>query len=224
MRVKSDSSSTLKKLYYFGSTIFCLLLFLCSISAKAVVIDFDDLEYVYGPEDFFGDHPVKNEYQEQGLLIDGGFLGLWENLDDPIVSAPNYLLAGNQLKFKFIGELPTFVSMYVSATFEQAVFLEAFDTLGLFAVHQTDGWAGSENDPLYVPNQLVSFASPTGISEISMRAFYNTRVGAIIDDLTFTYATQVPEPGSVFLFSLGILAIFTRAYAVRSKDTDRISV
>src|SRR5690554_1749010 len=98
MRITSNSSRASKN--YFGTMIFCLLLSLFSISAKAVVIDFDDLEYVYGPEDFFGDHPVKNEYQEQGLLIDGGYLGLWENLDDPIVSAPNYLLAGNQLKFK----------------------------------------------------------------------------------------------------------------------------
>lgn len=223
MRITSNSSRASKSHYYFGVMIFCMLLSLFPISAKAVVIDFDDLVYVpTWPEDFFGDHALTDEYQDQGLLIRGGFLAEWHEGTGPSASEPNYLSAGHDLRFTFIGELPTFVSMHVSASFGQAVFLSAYSSSGLIASHTTDGWKGFDTDPLYVPNQLVSFSANEGISEISVGDFYGQRTGAMIDDLTFTYSAQVPEPSSVFLFGLGLLAIFGRAYAGRSKDAARI--
>ena len=209
---------------YFGALLFCLLLSLFSVPAKAVVINFDDLVYVpTWPDDFFGDHELTNEYESQGLLINGGFLAVWHEGTGPSASEPNFLSAGHDLRLKFIGELPTFVSMYVSASSGQAVYLSAFDSAGLIASHTTDGWRGFETDPLYVPNQLVNFNALGGISEIHVSDFYGQRTGAMIDDLTFTHSAQVPEPGSVFLFSLGLLAIFGRAYAGRSKATARIA-
>lgn len=208
---------------YFGAVLFCVLLSLFSVPAKAVVINFDDLVYVpTWPEDFFGDHELTDEYEDQGLLISGGFLSVWHEGTGPSVSGPNYLTAGHDLTLEFIGELPTFVSMYVSSSWGQAVFLSAYSSSGLIASHTTDGWKGFDTDPLYVPNQLVSFSANEGISEISVGDFYGQRTGAMIDDLTFTYSAQVPEPSSVFLFGLGLLAIFGRAYAGRSKDAARI--
>lgn len=226
MRITSNSSRASKSHYYFGVMIFCMLLSLFSISAKAVVIDFDDLVYVpTWPEDFFGDHALTDEYQDQGLLIRGGFLAEWHEGTGPSASEPNYLSAGHDLRLTFIGELPTFVSMYVSANSEQAVYLKAFDSSSeLIASHTTDGWQGFDTDPLYVPNQLVSFNAHGGISEIFISDFYFRRTGAMIDDITFTYSAQVPEPGSAFLFGLGLAAIFGRAYAGRSKNIDRIAV
>lgn len=210
---------------YFGALLFCLLLSLFSVPAKAVVINFDDLVYVpTWPDDFFGDHELTDEYEDQGLLISGGFLSVWSEGTGPSVSEPNFLYAGHDLRLKFIGELPTFVSMYVSANSEQAVYLKAFGSSGLIASHTTDGWRGFDTDPPYVPNQLVRFDAHEGISEIFISDFFFRRTGAMIDDLTFTYSAQVPEPSSVFLFGLGLLAIFGRAYAGRSKATARIVV
>ena len=210
---------------YFGALLFCVLLSLFSVPAKAVVINFDDLVYVPSwPEDFFGDHELTDEYEDQGLLISGGFLSVWHEGTGPSVSEPNFLYAGHDLRLKFIGELPTFVSMYVSANSEQAVYLRAFDSSSeLIASHTTDGWQGFDTDPPYVPNQLVSFNAQGGISKIFISDFYFRRTGAMIDDLTFTYSAQVPEPGSVFLFGLGMLAIFGRVCTAHSKGTDRVS-
>lgn len=181
-------------------------------SAQAVVINFDNLTYVPSDPDFdcFCDHPLTDEYLSQGLLIEDGFLSTY-GYRDPVnvVSAPNFLLGGNQLRLRFVGALPTFVSMYVSAGLQDAVFLNAYGDHGLIDSKQTSGYAGPFNDTPYVPKQHVSFASELGISLITLESFYGSRVSADVDDLTFLYGSPVPEPSSLALLSAGLLLILS---------------
>jgi hypothetical protein len=173
-------------------------------AAQAITINFDDLVYI--PGDCFCDNPLTDQYQSQGLLIDDGYLALTQNLPDSenAVSPPQYLLGGNILQFNFVGALPTFVSMYVSSFFEESIFLNAFDAVGQVTSVKTSGWAGPEDNTPYQPNQYVSFTSPLGFSGITIEGFYNMRVSAAIDNLTYEYAS-VPEPSSLFMFSVGLL-------------------
>lgn len=175
---------------------------------QAITIDFDDLTYVpLDPEwPQFGDNPLTDEYASQGLLISGGFLlpyGEWS--PDPL-SQPNFLLGGNFLQLTFIGALPTFVSMYVSSGFDYANILHFYGPDGLLSRMVTSGSMSMEPNVPYIPNQYVSFSSPTGISHITLEGFFNMRTGTHVDDLTFEYAA-VPEPASLALLFLGLLGL-----------------
>lgn len=174
--------------------------------ANAVFIDFDDITYVPSDEMFphFSDMPLTDQYLDKGLLIDGGFL-VGESLPDG--SNDNQLLGSNFLLLSFVGELPTYVSMYISAAHEQSVFLNAFGEGGWFAQQQTSGYAGPENDTPYSDNQLVSFYSPEGISSITLEAFYGLRTGAVVDNLYYDYSTAVPEPSLLVLLMIGLLIL-----------------
>lgn len=182
-----------------------------SSATYAITIDFDDIAVI--PIDgCFCDHPLADEYLAQGLQIDGGYL-VGESMPDG--TNENQLLGSNFLQLRFIGSLPTYVSMYVSAVLEQAVYLYAYSSDGLVSQHQTARWAGTEeNSTPYVPNQYVSFESSAGISSITIEAFYGLRVGPIIDDLTYEY-TSVPEPSSLTLFGLGLLGFVWRRSIAR---------
>jgi hypothetical protein len=175
-------------------------------SANAVVIDFDDIQYVPADEMFphFSDNPLTDQYLDKGLLIDGGFL-VGESLPDG--SNDNQLLGSNFLLLRFVGNLPTYVSMYVSAAHEQAVFLNAFGEGGWLAQKQTSGYAGPYNETPYIDNQLVSFYAPEGISFITLEAFYGLRTGAVVDNLFYDYSTSVPEPSLFILLISGLLMI-----------------
>lgn len=183
-----------------------ILLGLVSLHANAVVIDFDDrpVNIIDGA---FYDHPLTNEYESLGLIINGGFLTGETDADG---THDNQLLASNYLYLSFTGPLPTFVSMTVSAYFDQVVFLSAIGPNGYLSSLQTSGWAGPHNDTPYTPNQYISFASSTGISGIGIGAFYNMRVGAIIDNLTLEHHASVPEPSSLILLALGCLGLLWR--------------
>lgn len=174
--------------------------------AHAVLIDFDDIKHIPADDMFphFSDHPLTDQYIDQGLLIDGGFLVGESHADG---SNDNRLLGSNFLLLSFVGKLPTTVSMYISAAFGQAVFLNAFGEDGWFAKQQTSGYAGPHSDTPYTDNQLVSFYSPTGISAISLEAFYGLRTGAVVDNLYYDYATPVSEPSLLILLMCGLLMI-----------------
>lgn len=198
-----------KKIYNRWSVLF-LLAFL-SGTTHAVVIDFDDLVLDPDHPDYpcFCSHPLTNEYESQGLVIDDGYLSMYSDEYEYAVSGPNYLLGGNYLRLSFVGPLPTFVSMYVSSFHGEAMFLTAFGADGLIEMQQTSGWAGPDRDDPYTPNQLIAFTSAQGISSIAIEGFYNMRVSALIDDLNFEY-TSVPAPASIILLLSGIVILMWR--------------
>ncbi len=175
-------------------------------TAHAVTINFDDLVFTPGEEEFYCwcDNPVTDQYLSQGLVISEGYLAQYGPESAHPVSQPNYLIGGNYLKFSFVGPLPTSVGMYVSSFHEESIFLNAFDAAGQMISAKTSGWAGPFDDTPYQPNQYISFTSPIGFTGVSLEGFYNMRVSAAVDDLTYEYAS-VPEPPSLILLGVGLL-------------------
>lgn len=191
-----------------------LLFSFTALNAQAVFIDFDDLTYVPVDEEMphFSDTPVSDQYASLGLIISEGYLlpyGAEGEADPDFISGPNYLLGGNTLTLWFGSELPTHVGMYVMSSQNEAFFLEAYGTSGLLGKAQTAGYAGPFNDTPYVPRQYVTFDSSEGINRIDLRGFYGSRVSAMIDDITFTYAA-VPESSSLALMGIGLAALIYR--------------
>jgi len=190
--------------------------------AHAEFIDFDDLTYV--PEDpewpFFADTPVTDQYASKGLLVsDGYLLPYWSDTDPNFVSGPNYLQGGNYLQLSFVGQLPTHVGMYVSSFVQEAIFLEAYGSSGLLEAKRTGGEAGPFQTTPYTAKQYVTFDSAAGISNIQLWGYYNSRVSAVVDDLTFTYAqAEVPEPSPFILLVMGIAALGYRRLRIRKQD------
>ena len=190
-----------------------LCIALTASCAQATFINFDDILYVpVDPESpNFYDVELTNQYADKGLLVDGGFILSYEGTDPgTVASQPSFLLGSNFLTLSFIGELPTFVGMYVSSSFEESIYLNAYNSSGLVASKNTLGYQPDENednDGGYTPKQYVTFNTSAGISSITVENAYNMRVSAIIDDLTFTRSTSVPEPSSVLLLTLGLLGL-----------------
>lgn len=176
------------------------------LHASAVVINFDDLTYVPVDPDFpsFGDYPLDNQYKSQGLVIDNAYL-LPYSSDDDIISGRNYLLAGasgSPMNLLFVGELPTFVAMYIGGNPLGVLHTSAYGPAGFFASHQKE-----DSDWEY-----VTFESATGIAQIEMWASQQQRVsGGAIDNLTYTYAS-VPEPSSSGLLIFGAFVLFYRRF------------
>ncbi|MET0357550.1 MAG: PEP-CTERM sorting domain-containing protein [Cellvibrio sp.] len=177
--------------------------------AYATFIDFNDLVPVYDPEwPCFCDNPLTNQYESKGLLIENAHLN-GESYDGGL-TYENSLTSGPYTALHFIGQLPTFVSMYVSSINGDAISLTAYGPGGGVGDYQTPGFAGPFEYPPAEPNHYVSFQSDTGISQINIDAFYFRRVGAAIDNLTFTYSASVPEPSSLALLLSSFLAILWR--------------
>lgn len=182
------------------------LLLVGANSANSVIIDFDDIKQIPADDIFphFSDHPLTDQYLDKGLLIVDGFL-VGKSLPDG--SNDNKLLGATYLDLYFVGALPTFVSMNVSASSNQAVFLTAFGVDGWLAHKQTSGFAGPHNDTPYVDNQFVSFYSATGIASINLSAFFGLRTGAVVDNLFYEYNTSVSESSPLVLLLCGLLMI-----------------
>lgn len=169
--------------------------------AHATFIDFDELPYDPEHPEFYA-HPVTDQYASQGLMIDGGFLmQYWESSED-IISSPNYLLAGIGMHMSFLGEAPTFVSMYVNSSRKERIYFTAYSDSGLVLDQKTKGYGGPFDEVPYEPNQFVSFATNEGIRGIYVHGFYGRSTAGEIDDLTFTYG--VPEPSPLLLLGVGL--------------------
>ncbi|HSC69644.1 MAG TPA: PEP-CTERM sorting domain-containing protein [Cellvibrio sp.] len=182
------------------------LLFLCTVfsigNTQAVTIDFDDLN----PADYVGSgwyFPVTNEYEYLGVL----FSGYVNPVAISTQSAPNILYGSIGMSIYFIDTLPTYVSMYVGSTFNYKVGIRAHGANEYFEDRLTDGAVrgmNQESSTPYRPNQFISFYIPEGISSIHLGG----QADAYIDDLTFI--VDVPEPGMLILFCIGILGFISR--------------
>jgi len=179
--------------------------------AHATFINFDDIQYVPADNESpnFYDTPLTNQYDNKGLIVDDGYILPYLS-EEGVPLQSNYLLGGNVLSLNFFGDLPTVVSMYVTSLVGDAIFLNAYNSSGLVQEIRTKGTHGEWGTPDYEeesePNQFVSFDVAAGISRITVENYYNSRVSARIDDLTFTRNASVPEPSSLLLFALGLCA------------------
>lgn len=180
--------------------------------AQATFVNFDDIPYVLeeGEPGNFYDVPITDQYADKGLIVDDGYL-LPDHFEDGTALESNYLLAGNLLTLFFTGDLPTVVSMYVTSLYEDAIFLNAYNSFGFVQQIRTKGTHGELGSPDYEeespPNQFISFDVEAGISHIIVENYYNTRVSARIDDLTFNRETSVPESSILLLFALGLFTL-----------------
>jgi hypothetical protein len=192
----------LKKFSVIATTFITLLL---PTTTAATVIDFDDLNPVYDEEfPCWCDNPLTDQYLDQGLSI----FGAWVNG----ANGNNVMLTANAATLEFVGELPTFVSMNVTSHYGDAIFLEFIGTSGYLHSITTSGWQGYEeiSTPV-IPNEFISFNSEEGIRFINIQGFYNMRIGASIDNLTFTHAS-IPEPATIALIAIGLLGVLMRRY------------
>lgn len=182
-------------------TIFISLLL--STTAYATVIDFDDLDPIY-QEEFpcWCDNPISDEYIDKGLLIHGSWV---------VGAKPNNsMLTSNWGGLEFVDELPTFLSMNVSSAYGDAIYLDFYGAQGYLHTIITSGWRNIDDEYTPpIPNEFVSFASDVGIKSVSIYGHYNMRLGAFIDNITFTSAA-VPESSSIALILLGFLGILLR--------------
>ncbi|HSC69643.1 MAG TPA: PEP-CTERM sorting domain-containing protein [Cellvibrio sp.] len=185
------------------SSAMCLAIFtLFSMgSAQAVTIDFDDLDLA----DFSGQgcKPITNEYESLGVI----FAGCVEPAAGSTKSGPNFIVGSTEgFSIYFTDTPPTYVSMYVGSLFELGVRVSAFG-VNSYEERLTDGvlWGMSwyESTP-YRPDQFVSFYMPDGISFLKIYS----KIDPYIDDLTFI--VDLPEPGVLILFCIGILGFISR--------------
>lgn len=188
--------------------------FISTISniASALLINFDELTPVYlDPEaPFFADNPITDQYASQGVVFLGG---AWLNGFD----SQNYMTMGaGGAMLQFTGILPTLVSMEVTSIHNDAIFFNMTDASGSIIDKNTAGWRGPfyEHIPA-IPNELITFTSELGISSINMFGFFDLRNEANIDNITITYSS-VPEPSSLALFALALLAVIVRQTKTRS--------
>lgn len=118
----------------------------------------------------------------------------------------NYLITGPYGQLIFSGELPTFVNIFVTSIHSDAIYLSAWGPDGFLETKKTPGFGGPFDDTPPEPNFYISFTAEKGIKFIDISAFYFRRTGAMIDDLTYTYAS-VPEPESFLLLMMGLTAL-----------------
>lgn len=211
MRI-SKFSASLAKYFFIAATA------ISSSYASAVVINFDDIERVHpDPDDnFWADQPITDQYLSQGLIINNGYLNSYDSWSEYFVSGPNYLQGGDYVSFSFVGKLPKYVSMFVTAPSKDVAYLGAWCADGSVIWEETPGWAGPDHDTPFKGKNLITFYSDAGISRINISSFYNLRTSAMIDDLTFLY--EVPEPTPAFLLGFGLLALFgSRAKSSRKR-------
>lgn len=178
------------------------VLSLAAMHAHAVLITFDDLPPP-DPESGFAGRPVTNEYASFGLIVNEGYLG-----GSGVPGTNQVLYGAPSLYLSFTGDLPNYVSLYVSAPNEDQVTINATGP-GYARTAYTDGyrWPPETATP-YRDNQYVSFHSATGISNLDLTAFYFLRTGPVIDNVYFGNVAPVPELGVLALAAAGGLALW----------------
>lgn len=190
----------------------CISLIFAS-NTFAVVINFDELIPLHDPVfPCFCDNPLTNEYVDKGLTFtDGYFDG---SSSDGGLTYQNHLVTGPYGQIIFSGQLPTFVSMFVTSIHNDAIYLSAYDDNGFLEMKKTPGFGGPFDDTPAEPNFYISFTAEKGIKFINIDAFFFRSTGAEIDNLTFTHASA-PEPSSLLLISLLFAPLLRRFFIKR---------
>lgn len=184
--------SNIKKLLSLG---FCLFLII-SNPANAILLNFDELDDTV--VDAEGNRvPLSDEYESQGLVFVGSAYG-------------GGVVAGPGFGFEFVsGNLPTFVSFNLGSPSEIAVDITVNGPNYFKSIVSSGAIVGMTDDPgtPYIPNELFSFYSETGIASVH----FSGKAGNYIDNLTYTYTSDVavPEPSTIILLGLGLLGLFS---------------
>jgi hypothetical protein len=168
--------------------------------ANATFIDFDDLPPPISPE--FFSTPITDQYVTKGLRVDEAYLTVTG------ATGANQALLGTQfMHLSFLNTLPTFVSLSVSSADQDQVYLTAHGP-GYSQNFTSSGWGGDDaHSTPYRPNELVSFASASGIASLDLSSFYFMRTGPIVDNLYFGSIPAVPEPPALMLLGIGVLIL-----------------
>ncbi len=200
-----------------------MLLVCLPLPGYAVFLSFEDLpqynidDPLHMPPDDTVPNPVTTQYAHLGVVFDGAGVSIAPGgvKSGSQSIADNY---GPEMAIRFTGDLPSYVSFYLSALFEDKVFMRVFDQAGaLIGETASDGWFGVvENSQPYTPLQFFEF-SGTQISEISLSSFYSLRSGIQLDDLTFTRAQSVPEPSSLLMAIIAVMGLLAARHC-RSRE------
>ena len=192
--------TTLKTTLSMAAIIISLFL---PTTVSATVIDFNELTFVTDAP--FYDNPLhEDEYLDLGVRIQNTWIsGTSSNI---------HLLTSPGASFRFEGELPTFFSMNVTSLSGDAIYLGIFGESGLITALTSSGWRGPDQpDVPPVADELLSFHHAAGIKFITVFSFYGQRLGASIDNLTFTNTPiPVPEPSSIAFIAIGLLGLLLR--------------
>ena len=203
-----------------------LLALLVTAPAKAVLINFDDIDLGSLPPDFdptYDDYPtvvIDNQYRDQGVDVFGEPLLQsveWAG-DEGTTSAPNSLV-GREYGFEFItDQAPSFVSFYITTVLEDAPFVYIYDTDDhLLERRAMDGWQGTpETSTPWRPEQLVEIHYPD-IGAVRLTGLFNRPFSVVVDDLRFEYSDPVTEPaglGVLLISGLTLLAVRSRRRGV----------
>lgn len=170
--------------------IFCLL---STGISQAVVIEFEDLEKEHPSEVI----QLTDQYASKGIIFTNAYLHDW---------ASNKLITGPAVSFYFIGILPVYVSFILNNSEELKNSIHAQGPNGYSEILSTEGWVrgmSPENGTPYVPDQQVTLQSEFGISSV----WVGSQSSPYLDDLVFHYKADVPEPGVLMLFLVGLLGV-----------------
>jgi hypothetical protein len=184
-------------------------------AAQAALIDFDDLPPPDPPEGMW-EHsttPIDvNAYASQGVLIAGSFVAEG-------VSGGQALRASSSSLFTFIGTLPSFVSMQANWLPEDILNIQAVGPSGWASTFHVFGYQDGPSVPPGFGDQVISFASPSGISSLSFAGSQFNRFPARIDNLYFGPVPAVPVPASALLLGAGLLTMgFVRRRMLRKES------
>lgn len=192
-------------------SVFCIgFLLIISSPANAVLLTFNELDQ----SDYFDENgdltPLSNEYEAQGLVF--------RSLAYLVGGEGSNAIAGPGFGFEFVGDnLPIFVSFNLGSPSGIAVDITVRGPNYFKSVISSGEIVGMTDDPgtPYIPNELFSFSSLTGISSV----YFSGKAGNDMDNLTYTYANDVavPEPLGILLFGVGLLGLISSRHIGKSR-------
>ena len=169
--------------------------------AAAAFVTFEEFPYEQG--EMLG-QPITDQYASFGVLVNDGYMGMGPGTDQ-------FLAGGSGFSISFTGAMqPRYVSFNMSSMDIPGAeaYVRAFNGSQQVGFGRTGGFFPTENGPQqvlpYVPDRLISFAVPGGISQLSFSNSYIHRFTARIDNLYFGLVPAVPEPPALLLFAAGL--------------------
>jgi hypothetical protein len=174
---------------------------LVAAPATAAFVTFEEIPYEQG--EMFG-QAITDQYASLGLLVNDGYLAQGSGTGQ-------FLAGGSGFGISFIeAAQPRYVSFNMNSMDIPGAeaYVRAFNGTQQVGFGRTGGFFPTEDGPQqvlpYVPNRLISFAVPEGITHLSFSNSYIARFTASIDNLYFGPVPAVPEPHALLLAAAGV--------------------